>query len=728
MGLGSRTARRHLTAKAVEAASAGNETYWDFKPGQRVMTCDGFPGVVAAVHDGPFAGNEEYTVTLDGGLGGGAYTASQLREESKTTASHEKTAADDYPELGNVLTDRPDIAINTVLGSKTAHTHDYEPRAEEGSQTHHDGDADEQHMRGSHPVVGEGPYESWFDHQASKTAEVGKGAGGDITPQGYQAGGATDYADGGICPRCGGHRMLHSSDGTVKCENCGYLDAGDSKTSSLHEAHIVDDLKGKAHAFWKQYLEQSPPQPHTPDDLANASVDFSRMYGDHKKKTPTTAAKFAVSGYDLLVEASTDPSFRMSITAAWSDVRSKAKRLRSEGHVNITAVEGGQVIAQVQGDHDTYETILQHHLGSHQAVSAWNCGCAWAKYAWGRSGEYRRYEGRMCSHALATQFEVMSRKMFGGNLTADDEGARLASFVAQESPVAFLVQSSLAAGDEAAEIVLALRTAGIASPQRFVHLAGSGDPSGMSTGEGLDSTGPAMSTQGPTTLQQPNDNPASTGWASGPDPADWGQASNFGRMGSLDESMFEPEMTVTAMNPTDPSAYDPNPEMRAGVQSDPDFGLEAVVHDVPEAALPVTDGTGVDPDAQTDPDGDVSGMAAHGSQGLDDVDSEDGTDDLAPNTTTASVDDIVANFQASAGRTLMESGSKGGDGDGMSIALAAKMALKDFSPAEQQALINEGATEGVTASNLDRLDIAGTHYEALEAALASANDDDDLEF
>src|SRR5690606_15727051 len=69
---------------------------------------------------------------------------------------------------------------------------------------------------------------------------------------------------------------------------------------------------------------------------------------------------------------------------------------------------------------------------------------------------------------------------------------------------------------------------------------------------------------------------------------------------------------------------------------------------------------------------------------------------------------------------LMNGVSKKG-GDDMDIAGAAraflnKTALKDFSPAEQRELIEEGEAEGVVASNLDRLDIAGTHYEALEAA------------
>lgn len=53
----------------------------------------------------------------------------------------------------------------------------------------------------------------------------------------------------------------------------------------------------------------------------------------------------------------------------------------------------------------------------------------------------------------------------------------------------------------------------------------------------------------------------------------------------------------------------------------------------------------------------------------------------------------------------------------------AKTALKAFSPAEQAAIINEG--ENVTAANLDRLDLTGTHYIGLEEALTEAEEEDD---
>jgi len=58
----------------------------------------------------------------------------------------------------------------------------------------------------------------------------------------------------------------------------------------------------------------------------------------------------------------------------------------------------------------------------------------------------------------------------------------------------------------------------------------------------------------------------------------------------------------------------------------------------------------------------------------------------------------------------------------------AKTALKDFTPAEQRMLIEEGESEGVVASNLDRLDITGTHYETLEEAMqmADASQDDEV--
>lgn len=97
----------------------------------------------------------------------------------------------------------------------------------------------------------------------------------------------------------------------------------------------------------------------------------------------------------------------------------------------------------------------------------------------------------------------------------------------------------------------------------------------------------------------------------------------------------------------------------------------AMLHDEPEAALPSTDGS------------------------------------------TEEVDDPMSPAAIAQRKAML------GDADDLDIAAAAnaylaKIAVKRFTPLEQMELIEEGEREGVTASNLDRLEIAGTHYEALE--------------
>jgi hypothetical protein len=114
MGLGARhgNARsgiRHETL-GLQAHAVQAELWSDFRKGQRVQTVDGIPGVIAAVEDGPFPGAEQYVVALDNNLGGGQYTASQLTALGPAQASEAHTADLDYPELGSILTDRPDIA------------------------------------------------------------------------------------------------------------------------------------------------------------------------------------------------------------------------------------------------------------------------------------------------------------------------------------------------------------------------------------------------------------------------------------------------------------------------------------------------------------------------------------------------------------------------------------------------------------------------------------------
>jgi hypothetical protein len=109
MGLGGRNAQRHDTIGVQKVAGVISADYWDFHVGQRVMTVDGAPGKVASVEDGPFPGTETYVVELENGMGGGEYRTGQLTA-MQSVGTTEHTADVDYPELGDILTRRPDIA------------------------------------------------------------------------------------------------------------------------------------------------------------------------------------------------------------------------------------------------------------------------------------------------------------------------------------------------------------------------------------------------------------------------------------------------------------------------------------------------------------------------------------------------------------------------------------------------------------------------------------------
>lgn len=109
MSLGNRNAQRHETV-GVQKNAVVSEEYWDFQVNERVMTTDGVPGRVTAVQDGPYPGTEAYIVELDNGLGGGEYRTADLRSTSGPVTATDHTADADYPELGDILTQRPDIA------------------------------------------------------------------------------------------------------------------------------------------------------------------------------------------------------------------------------------------------------------------------------------------------------------------------------------------------------------------------------------------------------------------------------------------------------------------------------------------------------------------------------------------------------------------------------------------------------------------------------------------
>jgi 2'-5' RNA ligase len=99
-----------------------------------------------------------------------------------------------------------------------------------------------------------------------------------------------------------------------------------------------------------------------------------------------------------------DPDFRFHFIATWADVRAKANELKTTGCVRIISsptATNPYTMAEVKSGDRVYQTTILRTLGG-RSVAGWECTCAWAHYAWGRSGRWQRFEGRMCSHALAT--------------------------------------------------------------------------------------------------------------------------------------------------------------------------------------------------------------------------------------------------------------------------------------------------------------------------------------
>jgi 8-oxo-dGTP pyrophosphatase MutT (NUDIX family) len=182
------------------------------------------------------------------------------------------------------------------------------------------------------------------------------------------------------------------------------------KTGSLHEAGERDwcTFRYNARCFYPGPLNAEGIRLGTPQDRGPCAWDYwQQQVCPISEPGPMALMQAKGSKIDELQ----DPEFRFHFTASWSDVRAKARRIRSEGQVNITVATNEGVGGEVKGDHHVYETVLTYVPGTYK-VGAWECGCKWAAYAWGRSPAYKRFEGRMCSHALAMQFEAQAKGMF----------------------------------------------------------------------------------------------------------------------------------------------------------------------------------------------------------------------------------------------------------------------------------------------------------------------------
>lgn len=116
-------------------------------------------------------------------------------------------------------------------------------------------------------------------------------------------------------------------------------------------------------------------------------------------------------------------------TAAWSDVRKKAIRLRTSGAIQLEAANPTAIVARVTGDHGIYDVAVLrgNALTGSSSITEWTCSCPWGDWAFERE---RTFVGRLCSHAYAAYLELRSLaskrrkdKPYGWSSTAARQGA-----------------------------------------------------------------------------------------------------------------------------------------------------------------------------------------------------------------------------------------------------------------------------------------------------------------
>lgn len=99
----------------------------------------------------------------------------------------------------------------------------------------------------------------------------------------------------------------------------------------------------------------------------------------------------------------------------WTDVATKAKRLVQEGKVTILRNAPHHIMAHVIGDGtdnggvpDEHDVEITRSDPNSQTIEQWNCDCAWAGFSWDRTRKWKKFEGRPCSHVIATYWKARS--------------------------------------------------------------------------------------------------------------------------------------------------------------------------------------------------------------------------------------------------------------------------------------------------------------------------------
>ena len=207
------------------------------------------------------------------------------------------------------------------------------------------------------------------------------------------------------------HEILSNGGGTFNLDlsEAHHTDGYYSSVYGYEQKVSVEDFgESTLNAYLDMVADHS-------DYLLGAWVDNNLVYLDLTKHIPdkATAIEFGLYNrqqaiWDIANKRAIEldpekfnPPTAFSKVAAWKDLMEKAKRIKDQGRVHILNNEADHVVGRVEGDHGTYTTQIWRQDPQSQAITMWDCECPWDQYAWQRTRQWKKYEGRPCSHVLA---------------------------------------------------------------------------------------------------------------------------------------------------------------------------------------------------------------------------------------------------------------------------------------------------------------------------------------